>query len=131
MRALDDESGSHLALRDARESRGMPVLRASATDLVLTPIVNAATEFIGPAGLPADGAEVGLHPDPEPGDHAVCRLQRLRRKLTLVGVIAAGVLGNLIGSWIAYSVGYYGRLDLLERNRLTLFNPKHLRRADG
>ena len=52
-------------------------------------------------------------------------------ELTLVGVITAGVLGNLIGSWIAYSVGYYGRLDLLERNRLILFNPKHLRRAVG
>ena len=37
--------------------------------------------------------------------------------LTLFGIVAAGVLGNLVGSWIAYAVGYYGRLDLLEKNQ--------------
>jgi membrane protein DedA with SNARE-associated domain len=51
-------------------------------------------------------------------------------ELTLVGVIVAGVLGNLVGSWIAYAVGYYGRLDLLEKNRLIHINPKHLKWAD-
>ena len=30
-------------------------------------------------------------------------------ELTLFGIVAAGVLGNLVGSWIAYAVGYYGR----------------------
>ena len=38
--------------------------------------------------------------------------------LTLLGIVAAGVLGNLAGSWIAYAVGYYGRLELLERNHV-------------
>ena len=51
--------------------------------------------------------------------------------LTLFGVVAAGVLGNLVGSWIAYAVGYYGRLDLLEKNRLIHISPKHLEWADG
>ena len=27
------------------------------------------------------------------------------------------MLGNLVGSWIAYAIGYYGRLELLERHR--------------
>jgi membrane protein DedA with SNARE-associated domain len=51
-------------------------------------------------------------------------------ELTMVGIVVAGVLGNLAGSWIAYAAGYYGRLDLLERNKLIHINPKHLRRAD-
>ena len=51
-------------------------------------------------------------------------------ELTLFGVVAAGVLGNLVGSWIAYAVGYYGRLDLLEKNRLIHISPKHLKWAD-
>jgi membrane protein DedA with SNARE-associated domain len=51
-------------------------------------------------------------------------------ELTLFGVVAAGVLGNLAGSWIAYAVGYYGRLDLLEKNRLIHISPKHLKWAD-
>jgi membrane protein DedA with SNARE-associated domain len=49
---------------------------------------------------------------------------------TLFGVVAAGVLGNLVGSWIAYGVGYYGREELLEKNRLIHINPKHLASAD-
>ena len=51
-------------------------------------------------------------------------------ELTLFGIVAAGVLGNLAGSWIAYAVGYYGRLDLLEKNRLIHVSPKHLKWAD-
>ena len=46
--------------------------------------------------------------------------------LTLAGVVAAGVAGNLVGSLIAYAVGYYGRLELLDRNRLVHINRRHL-----
>ena len=41
-----------------------------------------------------------------------------------------GVAGNVVGSWIAYAVGYYGRLELLEKNRLIHINRKHLEWAD-
>ena len=51
-------------------------------------------------------------------------------ELTLVGVIVAGVAGNVVGSWIAYAVGYYGRLELLEKNRLIHISPKHLATSD-
>jgi membrane protein DedA with SNARE-associated domain len=51
-------------------------------------------------------------------------------ELTLVGIVIAGVLGNLVGSWIAYAVGYYGRIDLLEKNKLIHISPKHLKWAD-
>ena len=44
--------------------------------------------------------------------------------LTLFGVIAAGVAGNLIGSWIAYAIGYYGRIELLERQQADPHRPK-------
>jgi membrane protein DedA with SNARE-associated domain len=33
----------------------------------------------------------------------------------LVAVVVAGVLGNLVGSWIAYAVGYFGRVEVLEQ----------------
>ena len=35
---------------------------------------------------------------------------------SLFAATAAGVLGNLVGSWIAYAVGYFGRIELLERH---------------
>lgn len=38
---------------------------------------------------------------------------------------------NLVGSWVAWAAGKYGRLELLERNRLVHINPKHLAWADS
>jgi membrane protein DedA with SNARE-associated domain len=35
---------------------------------------------------------------------------------TLFGVVAAGVLGDVIGSSIAYGIGYFGRAELLEKH---------------
>ncbi len=51
-------------------------------------------------------------------------------QMTLFGAVAAGVLGNVVGSWIAWAVGYYGREELLEKNRFIHINPKHLATAD-
>jgi membrane protein DedA with SNARE-associated domain len=50
--------------------------------------------------------------------------------LTLFGITAAGVLGNLVGSWAAYAVGYYGRLEILEKNRFIHLPQKYLKWAD-
>jgi membrane protein DedA with SNARE-associated domain len=36
--------------------------------------------------------------------------------LTMVGVVLIGLLGTMVGSWIAYAVGRGGRLELLERH---------------
>ena len=51
--------------------------------------------------------------------------------LTLVGVVAAGVIGNLVGSWIAYGVGRFGRIELIERHGHWLhLKPSHIEWAD-
>jgi membrane protein DedA with SNARE-associated domain len=51
--------------------------------------------------------------------------------LTLLGIVVAGVLGNLVGSWIAYGVGRAGRLELFERHgRWIGLKPSHIRWAD-
>lgn len=50
---------------------------------------------------------------------------------SLVAITVAGVAGNLVGSWVAYGVGYYGRLELLERHgRWLHISPRQLERAD-
>ena len=52
-------------------------------------------------------------------------------RFSLWSVVLVGVLGNLIGSWIAYAVGYFGRIELLERHGRALhISPAQLRRAD-
>jgi membrane protein DedA with SNARE-associated domain len=51
--------------------------------------------------------------------------------LTLVGIVLAGVLGNLVGSWIAYAIGRGGRLELVERHGHWLhLKPSHVAWAD-
>jgi membrane protein DedA with SNARE-associated domain len=52
-------------------------------------------------------------------------------KFTLLAAVAAGVAGNVVGSWIAYAIGYYGRLELLEKHGAKLHIKKsHLEWAD-
>ena len=107
---------------------------ASVTDFFLDPIVNAGTDFISTTGLPAVFVlmllESACLPVPSEAIMLFAGSSVAAGDLTLFGVVAAGVLGNLVGSWIAYAVGYYGRLDLLEKNRLIHVNPKHLKVAD-
>ena len=46
-------------------------------------------------------------------------------------IVAAGVLGNLVGSWIAWGIGWYGRVELLEKHgKWFHITPKHLAWAD-
>jgi membrane protein DedA with SNARE-associated domain len=49
---------------------------------------------------------------------------------SIVAIVLAGLLGSLVGSWIAYAAGYYGRMDLLERNRLIHLSPARLAWVD-
>ena len=49
---------------------------------------------------------------------------------TLIGITIAGFAGNMVGSWLTYAVGYYGRIDLLEKNRLVHLSPSRLARVD-
>ena len=39
-------------------------------------------------------------------------------------------VANLVGSWVAYAAGYYGRVELLERQRFVHISPKHLEWSD-
>jgi len=51
--------------------------------------------------------------------------------LTIVGVVLAGLIGTLVGSWVAYAVGRGGRLELLERHGDKVhMGPAQIQRAD-
>jgi membrane protein DedA with SNARE-associated domain len=50
---------------------------------------------------------------------------------SLVAVTLVGASANLCGSWLAYAVGYYGRVDLVEKHGHLLFiKPHHVQVAD-
>ena len=111
------------------------LVQASVTDFVLNPIVNAATDFISSTGYPAIFVlmtmESALLPVPSEAIMLFAGFAVSKGELTLFGIVAAGVLGNLVGSWIGYAIGYYGRTDLLERHRLFHVNPEWLRKTEG
>jgi membrane protein DedA with SNARE-associated domain len=122
---------------DAIVARPVLVLASITESLVTT-----AWHFVRDAGLPAVFvlmvAESACVPIPseatmlfagfavaDPGGSAA------HHHLTLLGIVAAGVLGNLVGSWIAYGVGRAGRLELIERHgRWLHLKPSHIAWAD-
>jgi membrane protein DedA with SNARE-associated domain len=51
-------------------------------------------------------------------------------KYSLLAAVLVASAANLVGSWIAYAVGYYGRLELLERHRIFHLKPEYLAWAE-
>jgi membrane protein DedA with SNARE-associated domain len=98
------------------------------------PIVDVATNVIDALGLPGVFLlmllESACIPVPSEAIMLFAGFNVSEGNMTLFGIVAAGVLGNLVGSLIAYAAGYYGRLELLDRNRLIHINRKHLEWAD-
>jgi membrane protein DedA with SNARE-associated domain len=81
------------------------------------PIPSEATMALGGAAASATFVSATLGPDLHP--------------LSLVGVIAAGVGGDLTGSWIAYAIGRIGGRPLVERFGKRIFLREHeLERAE-
>jgi membrane protein DedA with SNARE-associated domain len=54
--------------------------------------------------------------------------------LTMLGIVLAGVLGSMVGSYVAYGVGRGGRLELMERGGAKFkwipTHPSQIERAD-
>ncbi len=108
---------------------------ASVTDAILDPIVNAATDFIDAVGVVGVFILMTLEsaciPVPSEAIMLFAGFNVSEGDMTMFGIVAAGVLGNVVGSWIAYAAGYYGRLELLDKNRFIHINRKHLDWADS
>jgi membrane protein DedA with SNARE-associated domain len=94
---------------------------ASVTDSLVT----FATHLVRDGGLPAVFLLMTLESAciPIPSEatmlfagFAVSDATAAHHHLTIVGIVVAGVLGNLVGSWIAYAVGYFGRVELVEHH---------------
>jgi membrane protein DedA with SNARE-associated domain len=108
-----------------------PVLLASLTD----PLVQFAVDTIDKLGLPGVFflmlAESACIPLPSEATMLFAGFNVSEGEWSLVATVTAGVLGNLIGSWIAYAVGYFGRIDILDKHGAKLhIKPSHLAWAD-
>jgi membrane protein DedA with SNARE-associated domain len=104
---------------------------ASLTD----PLVRFATDVIDTLGLPGIFAlmvaESACIPIPSEATMLFAGFNVSDGHWSMAEVVSAGVAGNVLGSWIAYGVGYFGRVDVLERHGAKLHvKPSYLERAD-
>src|SRR3954469_9181952 len=101
---------------------------------ITEPIVNAATDFIDSVGVAGVFLLMVLEsaciPVPSEAIMLFAGFNVSTGDMTMIGIIVAGVAGNVVGSSIAYAAGYYGRIELLDRNRFIHVNRKHLDWAD-
>ena len=108
----------------------MPVL-ASITD----PLVDLAVDVIDALGIPGIFvlmvAESACIPIPSEATLLFAGFNVALGEYPLAAVVATGTAANVVGSWLAYAVGYYGRIDILEKHGRKLhIKPSHLRWAD-
>ena len=108
-----------------------PLVLASLTD----PLVRFATNVVGDLGLAGVFVlmllESACIPIPSEATMLFAGFDVHKGDYSLFAITAVGVGGNLVGSWIAYAVGYVGRIELVERhgNKLHV-KPSHLEWAD-
>jgi membrane protein DedA with SNARE-associated domain len=89
---------------------------ASITDTV----ANWATDVVRDLGLPGVfvlmTAESACIPIPSEATMLFAGFNVHKGEYSLIAVTLVGSVANLVGSWIAYAVGYYGRLEVLEKH---------------
>ena len=98
-------------------------------------LVHLATNAVGSLGLGGVFvlmlAESACIPIPSEATMLFAGFAVSQGRFSLFAITAIGVLGNLVGSWIAYGVGYFGRIELVERHAHKLhIKPSHLASAD-
>ncbi len=106
-------------------------LIASITD----PIVQLAVDVVKALGLPGVFAlmvaESACIPVPSEATMLFAGFNVANGEYPLLAAVAVGSVANLIGSWLAYWVGYAGRVDILEKYGKKLHIKKsHLEWAD-
>ncbi len=108
-----------------------PLIIASITD----PIVDFAVRVVGDLGLPGVFVlmllESACIPIPSEATMLFAGFNVSEGQYSLIAVTLVGSFANLFGSWLAYGVGYYGRVDILEKHGRKLhIKPHHLTAAD-
>jgi membrane protein DedA with SNARE-associated domain len=105
-------------------------------------LVNTTAHFVRDAGLPGIFALMALSSACIPIPSEVVMLfagfavadpsqSASHHHMTMTGIVLAGLIGTMAGSWLAYAVGRGGRLELFERHGAKLhMGPHQIERAD-
>jgi membrane protein DedA with SNARE-associated domain len=135
--AIDATAQNPTGRHSGASARGPPLpfaavlLLASITDH----LVNFATDTVADLGLPGIFAlmvpESACIPIPSEATMLFAGFNVSKGEYSLLAITLVGASANVVGSWIAYAIGYYGRVELLEKHGRRLHvSPKHLAWAD-
>lgn len=107
------------------------LVNASVTDK----LADFATRVVGDLGLPGIFLlmvpESACIPIPSEATMLFAGFNVSDGKYSLVAAVLVGTVANLVGSWIAYAVGFFGRTELLEKHGRKLhIKPSQLQWAD-
>jgi membrane protein DedA with SNARE-associated domain len=99
------------------------------------PLITFCTDLIGHWGLPGVFflmvLESACIPVPSEAIMLFAGFAVSRGDMTLAGAVTVGVLGNILGSWIAYAVGYYGGRPFVARyGKYVLLRQHHLETSE-
>jgi membrane protein DedA with SNARE-associated domain len=105
------------------------------TDFIVDPLVEFCVDVIGEIGylgifllMLVESANI---PMPSEATMLFAGFKVEEGDLTLLGITTAGVLGNVVGSWAGYAIGYWGREELLERHHIFHVSPRQMARVEG
>jgi membrane protein DedA with SNARE-associated domain len=105
-------------------------------------LVNESSHFVRNAGLPGIFALMAISSACIPIPSEVVMLfagfavadpgqSASHHHLTMVGIVLAGLLGTMVGSWATYAIGRGGRLELFERYGAKIhMGPTQIERGD-
>lgn len=102
---------------------------------ITEPLINFATDVVEKMGLLGVFVLMTLEsaciPIPSEATMLFAGFNVANGEYSLLAATLVGASANLVGSWIAYAIGYYGRIELLEKHGKKLHvSPKHLEQAD-
>jgi membrane protein DedA with SNARE-associated domain len=102
---------------------------------ITEPLINLATDVVEKLGLPGIFVLMTLEsaciPIPSEATMLFAGFNVANGEYSLLAATLVGSFANLVGSWIAYAVGWYGRVELLEKHGRKLhISPKQLQQAD-
>ena len=103
---------------------------ASITD----PLVNFAVDVVDKVGLIGIFVMMTLEsaciPIPSEPTMLAAGFATSKGELSFIPVIVVATLANVIGSWIGYAIGFYGRVEALEKHKWIHLDAKQLERNE-
>ena len=103
---------------------------ASITD----PLVNFAVDVVEKVGLIGIFVMMTLEsaciPIPSEPTMMAAGFAASEGEYPFMAVVLVGTVANVIGSWIGYAMGYYGRVEALEKHKWLHLDPKQIARTE-